>query len=320
MQEPIRIELPTLYGMKTVNAYLLLDPVPTLVDCGEKTDQSWDTLLAALAQHQLTIKDIQQVIITHAHVDHIGMAGKIAANSDAFIWVNEYCYPWAINKEQKWEQRMQLMERMLPSSANAPSGFKEMILSFMKNVVHHWDNIPEEKVKVFPMEGQMIFGGGVWDILYAPGHANMQTCFYQRDKKWLLAADMLLRITPTPVMDVSIEDPTRRDKGLVQLLDSYEKIAALDIEKVFPGHYEPFDNHREVISYQVDRIHTRIQECYQLIEKGTSDFMDLLNLLYANRVSMPAMSMLIGYLDMLVDAGKVQMRMMDNGQQGYFVV
>jgi len=106
MQAPIRIELPTIYGMKTVNAYLFLDPVPTLIDCGEKTSASWDALVAALKKYGLQIKDIERVIITHAHVDHIGMAGKIAAHSKAQIWVNEYCYTWATDKEEMWARRM----------------------------------------------------------------------------------------------------------------------------------------------------------------------------------------------------------------------
>lgn len=320
MQAPIRIELPTIYGMKTVNAYLFLDPVPTLIDCGEKTTASWNALVAALKKHGLEIKDIERIIITHAHVDHIGMAGKIVEHSNAQVFVNEYCYTWATNKEEMWDRRMQLIERTMPNQiGQTPGNFKQTILAFMKNAVNHWDNIPKERVQVFPMNGTLNFGGGDWEVIYAPGHANMQTCFYQADNKWLIAADMLLRITPTPVMDVSIQDKKVRDKGLVQLLASYKKMAALDIDTVYPGHYEVFTNHKAVIKMQVDRIHERIEECFDLIKSGTQGFTDLLNALYPNRVSMPAMSMLIGYLDMLTDMGRVEMRILENGKRGYFV-
>ena len=70
---------------------------------------------------------------------------------------------------------------------------------------------------------------------------------------------------------------------------------------------------------QVDRIHSRIEACFELIKGGTHGFTDLLNSLYTNRISMPAMSMLIGYLDMLTDAGRVEMRILENGKRGYFV-
>lgn len=316
MQEPIRIELPTIYGMKTVNAYLFLDPIPTLIDCGEKSDPSWQALQDQLKEHGLQIKDIQRIIITHAHVDHIGMAGKIAAHSDAEVWVNEYCYPWAVQKEQMWDRRVQLMSKLLPPAAS----FRDMILAFMKEVSKHWDNIPKERIKVFPMNGQLVMGGQVWEILYVPGHANTQTCFYQAANKWLISADMILKITPTAVMDASIEDPTKRDRGLKDLLASYKKIQALDIEKVFPGHYEPFEDVQATIRFQVNRIHSRIEESFDLIKSGKQDFMDILNTMYANRVSMPAFSMLIGYLDVLLEEGRIQEVILENGKRGYTVV
>ena len=243
------------------------------------------------------------------------MAGKIAAHSDAEVWVNEYCYPWAVHKEERWERRVQLMSKLLPPSAS----FREMILSFMKEVSKHWDNIPKERVKVFPMNGQLVMGGIVWEIIYVPGHANMQTCFYQAERKWLISADMLLRITPTAVMDASIEDPTKRDKGLKDLLSSYKKLQALEIAKVFPGHYEPFENAQETMQYQIDRIHSRIEECFELIQNGKQEFMEILHTMYANRVSMPAFSMLIGYLDVLVEQGRIEEVKLADGKNGYTV-
>ena len=244
------------------------------------------------------------------------MAGKVAEHSNAEVWVNEYCYPWAVNKEQMWDRRTQLMSKLLPPAAS----FRDMIFAFMKEVSNHWDNIPKERVRVFPMNGQMVMGGQVWEIMYVPGHANMQTCFYQADHKWLISADMILKITPTAVMDASIDDPTKRDKGLKDLLASYKKIQALDIAKVFPGHYEPFEDVQATIRFQVNRIHSRIEECFDLIQSGKQDFMDILNTMYVNRIHMPAFAMLIGYLDILMDAGRIEEVELENGKRGYAII
>jgi len=320
MQEPIRIELPTIYGMKSVNAYLFLEPVPTLIDCGEKTDKSWEALEAALAKYDLAIKDIQRLIITHAHVDHIGMAGKIVANSDATVWVNEYCLPWAIEKEKMWARRMKMLGKQLPKNTDkSPSQFTQMILGFMERVADNWDNIPEDRLQVFPMNGTLNFGGGEWEVIYVPGHANMQTCFYQAEHKWLISADMLLSITPTAVMDVSIEDPTKRDRGLLQMLESYKKMEALEVDKVFPGHYDIFGNHRTLIQKQVARIYKRIEQTYMLIAEGNHRFMKILGIMYENRINMPAMSMLRGYLDVLLEDQRIVIKKTEDGKTGYFV-
>ncbi len=313
--EPVRIELPTRYGMKTVNAYLFVKPEPVLVDCGEKTPATWKALQSALAKYDLAIKDIKKVIITHAHVDHMGMAGKIAKESHAEIWVNDYSYDWATNLEEMWQRRIALMKKLMRKDI-PPNGqgmaLKKMMISFMEAVTTTWDTIPKNQLRRFAIDDQLNLGGLDWEVIYAPGHSNTQTCFYQPAKKWLIAADMLLRITPTPVMDVSIADPTKRENSLFIMLQSFQKMADLEIEKVFPGHYEPFGNHRQLIQFQTDRIQMRKEETFSLIQNGKNRFFELFNIMYQNRMNMPGMSMLRGYLDLLFEEDRIEIKEMAN--------
>lgn len=322
MSEPIRIELPTMYGMKTVNAYLFLEPKPILIDCGEKTKATWAALQSALAVHHLEVKDIKKVIITHAHVDHIGMARQVAEESGATVWVNEHCYDWAVNTKEMWGKRMAMMQKHI--LGDMPVGgegekFKQMLLGFMSAVMNAWDTLPKEKVQVFPVDGTLNIGGADWQVIYAPGHTNMQTCFYQKEKKWLIGADMLLKITPTPVIEFSLEDPTKRENGLAEMLQSYQKMKALEIETVFPGHYEPFGDHRRLIESQVRRINMRKESTFELIKAGKNRFYELFDVLYTNRMNMPGMSMLRGYLDLLIDENRVEEKMID-GFNAYQIV
>lgn len=322
MTEPIRIELPTMYGMNSVNAYLFISPEPILVDCGEKSKASWEALQAALSIHQLTVKDIKKVIITHAHVDHIGMANQIVEESGAEVWVNEYCYDWAVNTEKMWDRRTAMMQKYL--LGNMPPGekgenFVKMMTSFLGTIKNAWEPLPANKVTTFPMDGILNIGGADWQVIYAPGHTNMQTCFYQKERKWLIAADMLLRITPTPVIEFSLTDVNKRENGLSVMLQSYEKILKLDIETVFPGHYEPFGDHRKLIQSQLRRIHMRKDATFDLIADGKHRFYELFDVLYANRMSMPAMSMLRGYLDLLIDENRIEERIED-GYTMYYAI
>ena len=38
--------------------------------------------------------DVARVVITHTHVDHYGLAGRLVAESDATVWVSELGAPW----------------------------------------------------------------------------------------------------------------------------------------------------------------------------------------------------------------------------------
>jgi len=311
-----------MYGMKSVNAYLFLDPEPVLIDCGEKSDAAWEALETALAVHNLVIKDLKKLIITHAHVDHIGMAGRVVEESGAEVWVNEYCYDWAVNKDLMWERRTKMMKKHLlgemPPNGEGENSTK-IFFHFMNAIMDAWDPIPAEKVHSFPIDGMLNFGGADWQVIYAPGHTNMQTCFYQQEKKWLIGADMLLSITPTPVIEFRLDDPTKRQRGLEEMLQSFEKMKALDIETVFPGHYQPFGDHQRLIDAQVRRIHMRKDATYELIKEGKNRFYELFDVLYTNRMNMPGMSMLRGYLDLLIDENRIEERIED-GYTAYHLV
>ena len=153
-------------------------------------------------------------------------------------------------------------------------------------------------MKVFSMTDILQFGGQKWQVIHAPGHCFDQACFYQKETKQLFSADMLLKVTPTPVIDAHKEPPHARNQSIVQLLESYQKFSELEIDMVYPGHYQPFDNPKAIIEHQVNRIQQRKLECLKYIEEGVSDFFNLLQKLYGAKFSIPAVPMLVGYLDL----------------------
>ena len=319
MNTPIRIELPTIFGMKTVNTYLFLEPAPILIDCGEQTDKSWEALQIALAEHQLKIQDLARVIITHAHVDHIGMAGKIAAESpNTEIWVSEYAYNWAVNPQEMNNIRQQVMQeymQLFPQFVSSP--FQQMMVQLYKKASSAWGEIPKDRIRKFTLEEKLRLGNLDWEIIYAPGHCNHQTCFYQPETRQIISADMLLSITPSPVIDVTLNPPYKREKSMHQMIDSFHKFAALDIDWVYPGHYEPFQNHRELIQKQLDRIVMRKNQCLELIKTGIDDFFALLTQLYGKNFPIPAIPMLVGYLDLLAEENLIIASKTEQGLKYY---
>lgn len=318
MTTPKQIELPTIYGMKTVNAWLFTDPEPVLVDCGEKSEASWAALQAGLAEHGLRVENLSRVVITHAHVDHIGMAGKIVENSQAQVWVSDYVYDWAVHLPQMYERRKSMVDEVMTLAGQTKdSPFRKTFMGVFETFKEAWDILPKERVNTFPIDGTLQMGGQPWEVIYAPGHCINQTCFYQRASKQLISADMLLNITPTPVTDASLEPPYERVKSLPQLLESYDTFSKMEIGMVYPGHYQPFEQAQAVIDFQVRRIHQRTADCLRHIQEGTHDFFELLKKLYPGRFIPPAFTMLIGYLDLLQAQGKIEIRVVD-GQVRYF--
>ncbi len=56
-----------------------------VVDPGWDTVQSWDALLAGMASLGAAPGDVAGVVVTHAHADHLGLAGRLRQASGAWI-------------------------------------------------------------------------------------------------------------------------------------------------------------------------------------------------------------------------------------------
>ena len=151
-------------------------------------------------------------------------------------------------------------------------------------------------------------GGANWQILHTPGHASTLTCFYQPDVHHFLSTDMLLPLTPTPIVERPADGTHRRGKPLLKYLGSLERVEALEIEQVFPGHGDPFTEHRKLIRHQRERIQYRKDECLLHLRKGFKTLGELLPImypLYPPEFRFAGLWMIVGYIDLLEGEGKV---------------
>jgi len=158
-------------------------------------------------------------------------------------------------------------------------------------------------------------------VLHMPGHASHQTCFYQPETRQFLSADMLLPKTPTPIVERPPDGKTHRP-SLPIFLESLDRCEALDIETVYPGHGEPFGDHRFLIQKQRNRIHKRKQQALTLIQQGHQTPSELVDIMYARypvQSRFAGLWMLIGYLDLLLAEEKIRQREV-NGVWHYDVI
>ena len=89
-----RLPLPIgVHGIETVNCYVLADGNSvTLVDCGIWRSGPGDDGLAVL-RHGLRsagyeLADVSRIVVTHAHIDHYGLSGRIMEETGAQLWMH----------------------------------------------------------------------------------------------------------------------------------------------------------------------------------------------------------------------------------------
>lgn len=301
MKPPIRIELPSVFAYSNVNTFLFIGDEPTLIDCGENSPEGLYALEEGLKTHHVKLADIKKIIITHAHIDHMGLAGNIAHKFGAEVWVSDLVLPWAIAAEKCIFERADLLRNIF-TQGSLPSYFLEPFVQSFKSFRKYWVNIPSENIKVFQLNDTLHFGGKDWQPIFAPGHSITQTCFYQADAQFLLSADAILAQTPVAVLEIDDSQNDGRLRALPQMLDTFKMLADLEIQTVFPGHGNSFENHKQLLAYQTERIYQRTEETLNYIKAGSRTAFDIAQKLYpaANPPQFfIGFTMTLGYLDLL---------------------
>jgi glyoxylase-like metal-dependent hydrolase (beta-lactamase superfamily II) len=292
---------------------LFKQPEVVLVDTGVASDESWQVLTAALAQHNLTLADVERVIITHAHVDHLGAAARIAAHSQAQIWIADLGAAWLLDPERQWQKRIAYYEDVFLPGTGLSLPARQMVLAAMTMAAQGSHAVAGERVSTFTVGDLLQMGGRPWQVLHMPGHASHQTCFYQAETAQFISADMLLHVTPTPI----VEDPgDGRDRvpALPLYLQSLARVEQLQMQTVYPGHGVIITEPYVLIEGQRERIFQRQAETLQLIKKGHQTVAELVNIMYAHypeRLRFAGLWMLMGYLDLLKEDEAIVEREVD---------
>src|SRR5579875_1124061 len=83
------LSVPTPFPVGRVNAYLLAGDPPALIDCGPNSARALLALERALAEAGVGVEELGFLLLTHQHVDHLGLAEAVVERSGAKVIVYE---------------------------------------------------------------------------------------------------------------------------------------------------------------------------------------------------------------------------------------
>src|SRR5918911_1698577 len=95
-----RIAIPTPFAVGRVNVYLIEDEPLTLVDAGPNSGSSLDELQRQLASLGHSIEDLGLIVVTHQHIDHIGLVQIVAKQAGADVAALDLLVPFLENYSQ----------------------------------------------------------------------------------------------------------------------------------------------------------------------------------------------------------------------------
>jgi glyoxylase-like metal-dependent hydrolase (beta-lactamase superfamily II) len=272
-----RIPLP--FPLRWVNAYLIRDrDGVTILDPGLNTDEAKQAWTAALKHLRVEMRHIRQIVLTHHHPDHFGLAGWFQERSGAPVRISA----------AGSGQAARLWGPGQPASEAILRQFREngMDEAMLEQMARHLDSFVP-RVTPFPQAveplepGQAVrFDGTAWTAIHTPGHAFGHLMFYQPDSRRLFCGDHVLpRITPNISLIPGVDDDP-----LGAYLNSLCEMETLDAAIAYPGHRNPFTDFRTRISELLRHHEERLEQMIRALRTPMTGYA-LCSLLFGDRLS-----------------------------------
>jgi glyoxylase-like metal-dependent hydrolase (beta-lactamase superfamily II) len=312
------LPIPTPFVVGRVNCYLIEDEPLTLLDTGPNSATTLTTLEAALAEHGHRVEDLQRIVVTHQHIDHIGLLAILAARSGAEVCALDLLAPWLAGYKQRMEA-----EDSFSAEIMLRNGIPQDVVYALRAVSASFRAWGGAATVTSPLaDGSSLpFAGRSWQVLHRPGHSPSDTVFWDEASGELFGGDHLIkRISsnpllarpltedPQPADTGSSSEPPPRPRALMAYMDSLRKTREMPLQVVYAGHGEPVEGHAALIDERFRMHERRAEKLYGLIAERPRNAYELAQEMWGNVAVTQAfltLSEVLGHVDLLLDAGRV---------------
>jgi glyoxylase-like metal-dependent hydrolase (beta-lactamase superfamily II) len=306
-----RLPIPTPFRVGAVNAYLVDDDPLTLVDVGPNSGASLVALEVALGERGRKVEDLERIVITHQHTDHVGLVGILADRSGAEVCALDVFAPVVEDFDGYAERNDVLAQALMLRHGIAP----DMVtaLAAMSRAYRGWGG-SAPVTHLLRDGGELAFAGRTLQVMHRPGHSPSDTILFDAAGGELLAGDHLIKhISSNPLIALPLGgrsgDPAGgRPRALIMYMASLRLTRELPIETVLPGHGEPFGDHAQLIDERFAMHERRARRFAALIAERPRTGHDIAQAVWGNVAVTQAfltLSEVLGHVDLLIERGEV---------------
>ncbi len=275
IQGVYRIKIDTPFPVGYVCVYIFkIDDSYVMFDAGLNMSNWHKSFFSVLKTSNISLKQIDYCIISHEHLDHIGLIQKFKRkNPNIQVMMHKITHQtlqWETdpkNYKEIEEAAKDIAKQMIKFGISENQG-KRMVEWFTM-----WPKLRTyyKPDKILQDGDEISFITNKLKIIWTPGHALGHICVFDQNKRYLFSGDHILsRITPhigNFLINPKLNEKYDFNDILKHYLKSLDRIDDLNSKIIFPAHQEVIFNPHERI-LEIKKHHkNRLNEISSLIKK-----------------------------------------------------
>ena len=217
-------------GAELVNWYLIEEGGRfTVVDAG--LPKQFDQLPTALATLGASLGDVEAVVLTHAHADHLGSSAQIQEDAGAAVHVHESDAALARGEAKRQTERGPLKDFAHPFAW-------KMAWWFITNGGLQ-PAPPVAELSTFA-DGEVLGLPGGPRVIHTPGHTSGSSSLHLADRGVVCCGDALATVNLATGATGPRIMPGSFNEDSAQCLASLSALEGVAADLLLPGHGEPW--------------------------------------------------------------------------------
>jgi len=330
-----QIVLPTPWQVGPVQVYVVEGDPLTLVDTGVRTPESRAVLESAFDSLGLGLEDVQRIVLTHYHGDHLGQAEQLRRAASLEVWAHEdeaeMCELFSAERDERIEDTEALFREY-----GVPDDLVARQTAMRRRFVAEDPLCDATRVDRRLRSGDHIpFKDFELEVIHAPGHTAGHLLLYEEASGTLLTGDHIMGNAVPFTDNYYLEDPPDpadrlgrrpRFRGLPRYLESLRRLRGGAVRTILPAHGGVLERPARAIDDALLFYEVRVQRIDRALRRlaragGGATAWEIWQALFPKADAVTEMRtrmlMVIGALDLLEDEGRVEVRRRPDGGLGH---